>query len=90
MKQAATITAVVAGAALVGYLALTPAPAPAPFVTRLEWSQPDACAGWAVFGYDSNNTPVLVTNIARPLYGDTWQFTIVSPYAFNTIRSYTR
>lgn len=59
------------------------------FITRLQWSQPDACTGWGIFGY-SNNVPVLVTNILRPLYGDTWTFTIASPYSFNVIRSYNR
>lgn len=60
-----------------------------PITARLQWSQPDACAGWTVFGY-SNGVPVVVTNIARPIYGDTWQFTISSPFIYNTVRSYTR
>ena len=90
MKKTATITALAGAALVAGYLAVAPAPTPSLYVTRLQWSQPDACAGWSVFGYDSNNAPVLVTNIPRPIYGDTWQFTIASPYPFNTIRSYTR
>ena len=59
------------------------------YVTRLAWTQLDACAGWCVFGY-SNNVPVLVTNIPRPFYGFTFTNTIASPFAFNTIRAYTR
>lgn len=71
------------------YVALrTDAPEPTLFVNRLVWSQPDACAGWEVVAATNG---VVVTNIPRPIYGDTFTNTIVSPFGgLHIVRSYTR